>query len=147
MSEYGSGSASTDGKGHGDPLRVKFPPGVLIAAQRVVAAQKLPYRTVQDLVRDGLVKLLERIEDEGCTPEASDATQLAVLALKLERRVAEGEVYQKIGDQFEKAVQLAQNETELHGVLDDLDEVLKRDLPPVVRTRLELLQSNWKMRR
>lgn len=49
---------STDGKGHYERIRVKLTPSMEAELARLVASQALPYRTIEDVIRDALVHRL-----------------------------------------------------------------------------------------
>lgn len=67
---------STDGKGHGDEVRVRVPPYLASQLQAIFESRTFPkYRTVADIVRDAIYHRLRYLElrQHG---EASDALKL-----------------------------------------------------------------------
>lgn len=143
MHLFGDGIGSSDKKGHGEPVRFKVPPLVLQAIERTVQSHRYPYRTREDLFRDALVALLDRIqEDASDDPKISQPIRRAMVQIDLERREADRVVVDSLHRMLRDALMTAKGE-EVREILSQVDEVLDTDIPDHLREQLDGLKERW----
>ena len=85
-------TAASDSRGHSDQRLVRFPPDLLAEAESIVSSRDLPfYRTVHDLIRDGVVHRLAylsrtKLKDN---PELAERVRGLVASIALAQGMAE----------------------------------------------------------
>ncbi len=98
---------SADERGHSTTTLLRLPPDVMGMAEEIVQLRKFPYRTVQDIIRDGIlhrIQYLRGVEDL----KETDAMFARVLTI------------QKILDEEDRAKEHGEVMKRLPGILDDL---------------------------
>ena len=61
--------ASVDSKGHSAEMRCPVPPGMKVMAEEIVAMREHPYRTANDIMRDGFFHMMNYLAEVSADPE------------------------------------------------------------------------------
>lgn len=91
--------ASVDNKGHSSEMRCPVPPGMKVMAEEIVAMREHPYRTANDILRDGLFHMMNYLAEVSADPEHA-VTMRAIMAQEsIEKHGREMEANAKFVDQ------------------------------------------------